>query len=160
MREQLQEIASTISRNKLTDIPNGIFGGMGHFHADRAARIGQRAAQRHAGFVRRPGRQFDAGLRRTHLDALQRFPERAKHYPEPGRHPGSDQRISGSNRPDRRQRLPLGEPTWLTAGSTTRQTCTASRPNFPKSKASASRRAGSSTKRTSRSGGRWSFWTT
>lgn len=159
MREQLQEIASTISRNKLRtfltgfSVAWGIFmlivllgsgNGLRNAMQDSFGDLAVNSMQVYGGRTSMPYKGFQSGRNITpNLDDIQvltnEFPDQIDQIAASVYHWGAN--------------LAYGR-------STTRQTCTASRPNFPKSKAFASRRADSSTKRTSRSGGRWSFWTT
>ena len=156
MREQLQEIASTISRNKLRtfltgfSVAWGIFmlivllgsgNGLRNAMQDSFGDLAVNSMQVYGGRTSMPYKGFQSGRNITpNLDDIQvltnEFPDQIDQIAASVYHWGAN--------------LAYGR----------EYNCTASRPNFPKSKASASRRADSSTKRTSKSDGRWSFWTT
>ncbi len=66
---------------------------MGHLHADRAARFGQRPQERRDVQFQRPGQKLDGDLRRLDVRALQGIPKRPDDLPERRRHGGPAPRL-------------------------------------------------------------------
>ena len=75
---------------------------MGHFHADRVARLGQRTPQRDAGQFFRPGHQLDVHLQRANLRSLQGIPKREAHPDQPAGHGNPENGIFGPDRQNHR----------------------------------------------------------